>query len=157
MFRRAIVLGLAAACLMGLALARPVRASGALTFDSQVAGNDGRGEPELAVDINNPRYLVDAYTSGTALSVDGGRHWRQVKTGQSDPVVVADAAGDFLVSGLGSPGYQFSLSRDHGTTWSPVGGPLHNPLPVGWSVPDTSVNPSGGPLYMGPSVIGCDR
>lgn len=35
--------------------------------------------------------------------------------------------------------------------------PLHNPLPVGWSVLDTSVHPASGPLYMGPSVIGCDR
>ncbi|HMC51208.1 MAG TPA: sialidase family protein, partial [Acidimicrobiales bacterium] len=153
-----------AGCLTSLGLPRTVRASGRVTFDSQVTANDGRGEPEIAVDVNDPSYLVDTYTNGTAVSVDGGLHWRQVRAGQSDPVVVADGSGNFFASGLGSfasgPGsseYQFSESTDHGTSWASVGGPLHNPLPAGWSVPDTSVNPSGGPLYMGPSAVGCDR
>jgi hypothetical protein len=147
-----IVLGL------GLLAAAQTARAAPLTHDARVAADDGKGEPEIAVDQRNPRYLVDAHMSGIAVSTDGGIHWHESSaSGRGDPVVVGDRRGDFFATGLGSNGYQFQLSRDDGRTWTTVGGPLHNPLPVGPSVQDMSFDPSGGPVYMGPSVIGCDR
>jgi len=135
-----------------------VGASPRITHDARVATNDGKGEPAVAVDLTNPRYVVDAYTSAIGLSSDGGAHWHQVKTTSgADPVIVSDQFGHFFEAELGNNGYQFLESRDHGRTWTPVAGPLHNPLPLGPSLFDMSVDPADGPVYMGPSVIGCDR
>ena len=145
------VVAIAATGVAGASTKRPT-----ITFDSRVTADDGKGEPEVAVDVRNPRFLVDAYTSGLAASSDGGRHWREVKAlSGGDPVVVADSHGNFFAAELGS--YQFFESRDHGRTWTAVGSPLHNPLPVGPSPQDMTVQPADGPVYMGPSVIGCDR
>ena len=136
-------------------------------FDTPLVVADGRGEPEVAVDPLDSDVLVAAYSSGVARSTDGGHHWTQVLDGLSgagasargagDPVVVADAHGNFYYSHLGSGAYTIEESTDGGKTWSAVGAPLHNPLPAGPSVPDMTVQPTDGLLYMGPSIIGCDR
>lgn len=132
------------------AAARPV------AFDTQVAAHDGAGEPEVAVDAKDANVLVDAYTQGIARSADGGRHWVPVVTQTGgDPVVVADHAGHFFAT-LDLYGSVLE-STDQGRHWKPVGSPLHSPPPVGPSIQDISVHPADGPLYMGPSVIGCDR
>jgi hypothetical protein len=161
--RRVLGFGALAGCVLAALLtpgvsARPaVKPSAPLTFDSRVSTSDGKGEPEVAVDVTNPDILVNAYSSGIAVSNDGGHTWHTVAPDGADPVVVADSSGNFFASHLGSDGWGVSESTDHGATWTRVGGPLHNPLVVGPSVPDMSVHPTDGPVYMGPSAIGCDR
>ncbi len=148
---------LIAALLAGLGV-RTARASGPVVFDSQVNPNDGAGEPEVAVDLKDPNVVVDTYTKGVAVSRDGGRHWKTViyDNNAGDPVVTSDADGRFFLT-ITSYGTDL-VSSDGARTWSPTGSPLHaNPLPFGSSPQDMSVHPSDGPVYWGPSVIGCDR
>jgi hypothetical protein len=127
-----------------------------------VATGDGFGEPWVAVDPQNPNVLAAAHAAGVSVSRDGGRHWKRVvpitpSSSAGDPTVVSYGPGDFFFT-YGA--YNALLeSTDGGTRWTQVQSPAH-PLPppaFGYSPGDTTVQPSGGPVYMGPSAVGCDR
>lgn len=73
--------------------------------------------------------------------------------------MVSDLAGDFFFT-YGQ--YQTLLtSTDQGGSWTSANSPLHFELPsplFGWTPGDMSLQLSNnGPVYMGPSLVGCDR
>ena len=136
--------------------APPLRAP--YVYDARISAIDGHGEPQIAVDRRDPRVIVAAYMSGASVSRDGGRHWRQFASTSNggDTVAVSDAAGRLYYASLVDNPYTFLTSADHGRTWKTAGSPLRMPLAANQSASE-SVEPDGGPVYMGPSLIGCDR
>lgn len=123
---------------------------------------DAANEPSIAIDPTNPNDIVvgwrqfDSITSdfrqaGVAFSHDGGQTWTfpgPLDAGQfrSDPVLAADAAGNFYYYSLSSTTTtEYFVSTDKGVTWS---GPTYAPGgDKNWQTIDVSGSVGDGHVY----------
>jgi len=152
------VLAIAVLVLPSTLRAAPRRRGGAqVVFDTRISASDAEGEPEIAADHRDPHVIVAIYKSGASVSRDGGHHWRQFDSWTSNDVVAtSDRVGRLYYATMAGTSYTFMRSTNNGRSWQVAGNPLRYPLAANQSLSET-IQPTDGPVYMGPAPIGCDR
>jgi hypothetical protein len=124
---------------------------------------DAANEPSLCLDPTDPDRMAigwrefpevtsDAREAGWGYSTNGGRTWTfpgvlQTNVFRSDPVLAADATGQFYYLSVQQNPYRSDLwtSSNGGGIWQPVGPALGGDKP--WITIDRTVSPGRGNIY----------